>query len=650
MLVLLGRQWVPGSSEPVRAPARAVATHESARETHDVASAPVAAAPSELAPAALSAAIGVTFRGRVIDAVTRKPVRTFEVQLIRVHHDDHIYRQEDPLTRTFQSSTGRFAWTDMQAGTWIAWISARGYQRFDLDEFNVEAGTALPDLTMPLLHGFTLRGRVFDDTTGEGIADAYISFEPPDAAYHGDNFNQPYTRSKPDGTFEFRGLPGGDQTLSVSSKTHSARSVEVLVNDETPPLDVGLSQAGGGEISGRVVTSAGAPIQALLSLDGPGGGLYGTKDDGVFSYSHLPAGSYALTGATAAGRVKQEIELAPGERRSDMILTVMAGRTLRGTLRGLRPEQLKDVNVSARSQRQYFFAMVDEQGAYALNGLPPGQVTLEIRAGGRHVQKTVDVPADRDMVFDIVFPAGARLSGRVTRGGKPFANETVWMNSADPHADTGYRATTSAEGQYEIEGLLPGEYRLQAEEDIVRSITIAGDAVLNIEIPLVQLEGRVLEDEGAVPVVGADVYVRGVDAATAGVDGHRESDHFGQFKLTGVELGDIEIIVYKPGYDIYREKLAYSSPITNKTIRLRQGGGVEVRVLQSSKEEPQRGFYVSEKLGSNSRSIYYWIPLDRNGIGLIPGALAGSTFSINSDTEKPIVIRDWDGSPLELRF
>ena len=64
---------------------------------------------------------------------------------------------------------------------------------------------------------------------------------------------------------------------------------------------------------------------------------------------------------------------------------------------------------------------------------------------------------------------------------------------------------------------------MRADDDISRAITIAGDAVLNIDIPSVQLSARVVEEGGAVPIVGANVYVRGSAPETARVRG-RQAD------------------------------------------------------------------------------------------------------------------------------
>jgi hypothetical protein len=60
-----------------------------------------------------------------------------------------------------------------------------------------------------------------------------------------------------------------------------------------------------------------------------------------------------------------------------------------------------------------------------LHGVPPGHAVVNLFGTALELHKQVDVPADRDVTLDIVFPTGARLSGRVTQGGKPAANRNV---------------------------------------------------------------------------------------------------------------------------------------------------------------------------------------------------------------------------------
>jgi hypothetical protein len=646
LLLLLGWQWIFMPSEPVPAPASVTAIQVVDREPEVRASTHVEAEPTDVTSA--PAAIGGTYRGRVIDAVTRRPVRKFDVHLLRVQSVDDTPRRRH-LKQTFQSNTGRFAWSGLQGGTWTAAVSAQDYQLFGLAEFTIVAGKEAPEIVIPLLRGFAVRGRVFDARTGVGIGGAYVRVAER-SAWGVAEGSGPDTQSRSDGTFELDGVPGGDRVLVADSMNYAAGEVTVVVNDETPPVEIGLAR--GGAISGRIMTSGGAPIKATIILSGPDGGPYQTTDEGMFSFDHLRAGTYTLTATTTAGSAKEQIELAEEEVRSDVTLAVREGRTVRGTLHGLRPDQLEGAFVLARTgkKEQFFNSRADDQGAYALKGLPSGRATLTAMTRTRQVEKTVDVPADRDLVLDFVFPLGARLSGRITQGGKPAADSFVVVGSEGPKAQIVYQGQIAQDGQYEVEGLPAGEYRLTVAGEMSRSITVAGDTVLNIDIPSVQVGGSVLEEGGAVPIVRADIYVRGLDAATSHVHAHRQSDDFGQFQLIGVEPGDVELTVYKPGYEMYREKIAYSSPITQKTIRLRRGGGVQVRVQRSASGAPAHGFVVSEKIARNPWAIDYWIALDRDGIGFLPSALTGSTLVIDANVAKPISIREWDGSSLDLKF
>ncbi len=187
---------------------------------------------------------------------------------------------------------------------------------------------------------------------------------------------------------------------------------------------------------------------------------------------------------------------------------------------------------------------------------------------------------------------------------------------------------------------------MRADEDISRLITIAGDAVLNIDIPSVQLAVRVVEDGGAVPIVGAKAYLRGSEPETARVRGDRQTDDFGEFKFVGIELGDIMLLIYKPGYELHREKIAYSAPIT-KTITLRKSAGVEVRVKPGSRRFP-RGFTLTQYIPNNEYQIDLWMPLDREGLCHVPAALAGTTFHVGRFSGEPLVFEEWDGQSFEL--
>lgn len=646
-LSLFGHRQASSTDAP--AATSNVAKTQNAEPATEQEDAPVAEANGSV-PTATASAPGATtgtLRGRLIDAATRQPVKEFEVQMQRVQRGPE-WHQEEPLTQAFQSETGRFAWNELSADTWQVTVSAHGYMQFNLGEVTIAAGKKTREVLMPLLRGFSLRGRVVAASTGAGVAGAWITFRDP--TEFGDHTN-PSTTSKEDGTFVLDGVAGGDIELMVGAEGYAPRRVELVVDEKTPPQELALGA--GGRIAGVLRTAAGAPVEGQVSFAGVigyfGGGV--TRHASTeFSFDHVAAGHYAITAITEIGTARQEIDLGQNEHREDLTLVISAGRNVRGSIRGLRPEQLARAQISLRSGSIFLRATADERGAYAIAGVPPGQARVTVFAGDRQVSKSVAVPADQDLTFDIAFPTGARLSGHVTQGGKPATERMVWMAPADAKYESQYRGRTTADGSYEIEGLPLGDYRVRAEEDISRPITIAGDAVLNIEIPTVQLSGRVLEDGSSIPIVNADVYIRGIDSVTAQVHCYKATNHFGEFSLTGIEPGQIMLIVYMTGYELYQEKIAYSAPITHKTIALRKTSGVEVRVQQPANQQPIRGLMIEDTIPGAQMGIDLWVPLSREGVGSLPSGLAGNKLAILTNGDKRLVIEEWDGEPLELQL
>jgi hypothetical protein len=645
-LLLLARPWT-SAPDPVPVTATTPASQVVAPQPDKVEPPPIEAVAPSLAapPPPPSEPTPSGLRGRIIDAVTRQPVKEFEVRLIRVGRDG--YTQDEPITRSFKSASGRFIWADLAAGTWHAGVSAPGYQMFKAEDLQVLGGEPTRELVMPLMRGFAVRGRVFELSTGAGIADAGIGFRPASVP---DGFDRlaSHVKSKEDGSFMLDGVPGGDVILTAGARDHAYRELLIVVDEKTPAQEIVLST--GATIAGAVTTTAGVPIKGRLNLGGPGPSYFMETDEaGQFSFKHMPPGRYRLSVDTSAGSATEAFMLKQDEVKQGIALIVGAGRSVRGMVRGLRPDQFPKAHILLRSESKEAFlsARPDEKGAYSFTGVPPGRSVIIVYGASQQFEKQVDVPADQDVTLDLIFPTGARLSGRVTHGGKPHANKNVWMRRIDSRSDVLYRARTSEEGLYEIEGLPPGDYRMRADEDISRVITMAGDAVLNIDIPSVQLAGRVVEEGGTLPLVDANVIVRGSAPETARVSVDKQTDGFGQFALTGIEPGEIVLQVYKPGYELHREKIAYSSPITDRTITLRKSAGVEVRVQPGSRRFP-RGFTITQTFPGNDYVVDLWIPLERDGICRVPAALAGTTFEIGRFSGQPILFENRDGQPFEL--
>lgn len=641
--------WVRPGEAPVSAPLTADALDD---ERPLVQEAPPAEPEVEsAAPAGASS----TFRGRVIDALTRQPVREFELAFAEWGRSAR--GPEPPGPRKFTTTDGRFEWASLPPGLWTMTAAAAGYQRFALTDLRLVEGKTTAEIVVPLSRGYTLRGRVYDKASDVGIASAGISFrEAGQGQFDGNWRLRPRVQAGKDGTFTLNGMPAGRMTLSVYAADYVGRDVEVFVGEDTQPVDIALSS--GGSISGRLTAADGATAvvgsAGLFEADNRfAGGTKRTTATGEFSFASLGPGAYRLTGQGPGGSASRDITLAEGEHLEGIVLALRGGRTVRGTVRGLRPTELKGLTVQLQRDDDTGLpdasARPNERGEYELPDVHPGRVRLVVDITmRRQLARTVDVPANSDITVDLEFPRGARLSGRVTQRGRPVAGVWLTPRPAEEGEVYFYGATTSPNGNYVIEDLIPGEYAIRIEGFKSRSFQVAGDTVFDIDVPSAQLGGQVLEDNGKVPIAEAQLNVWPVDRKSSKIFAFDRSDHYGRFALAGLEPGDFVMTVYKPGYEMYRERIAYSSPIV-MTIRLERGLGVQVSAHDSASGKPLQSMTATEMIGE-SNGVHVPVPLDEQGMGYVPGALAGATLAFWATGYATQTVRAWDGRKLELKF
>lgn len=651
-LVLAGR-WAMFQHEAVNAPAtveQLAARDDSHKEAQPPEVVEAAADPGARPddPASSRGAL----RGRVIDAVTRQPVREFDLKFQDIERG-----YASAQTRTFRADDGRFEWRRVLPEHWILVANARGYQRFELNSSQVASGKVAPELVLPLRPGHKLRGRVYDEISRIGIAAASISFRDANVGrFEGNWRSRAGTTSGKDGSFVLDGVPPGRVTLEIDAQDYAGRELDVFVDKQTSPVEIGLSS--GGTIAGRLTAADGvtpvAGSAGLFRLDQGFGGASRTSEAGEFSYQHLVAGRYRLTGQARGATVTRDIVLASNERIEGIVLALGAGHSIRGTVTGLRPELLRRVSIRVERDGDGMISLtddgVDERGAYVLNSVAPGRVKLVADVSShRQLSRTIDMPADADVTVNFDFPSGARLFGRVTRGGKPLAGVWVEPQPAMKQDMYIYGTSTAGKGEYVIEDLAAGEYTLLVDSYASRPVQVSGDTLFDIDVPLTNLSGRVLEAASQVPVVEADVDIWSAQADSSPIRLDSRSDHFGQFAFAGLEPGDFILTAYKPGYEMVRQRISYSAPTTGLTISLRQSRGIEITVREAGSGKPLRQVEALEMIGDGNGSKLQ-LRLDENGIGYIPEALTGSTLSFSAYRYAPTVIRAWSGQELDVQL
>src|SRR6185312_3155983 len=108
----------------------------------------------------------------------------------------------------------------------------------------------------------------------------------------------------------------------------------------------------------------------------------------------------------AEGTTAREIVLARNQHVDGFVLTLAAGRSIRGVVSGLRTEDLQKVHVVVRRQQEIFGAEqdsgVDERGAYIVRNVRAGPIYLVAELSmRRQLQKTIEMPADADVTVNL---------------------------------------------------------------------------------------------------------------------------------------------------------------------------------------------------------------------------------------------------------
>ncbi|MBK8980399.1 MAG: carboxypeptidase regulatory-like domain-containing protein [Planctomycetes bacterium] len=327
----------------------------------------------------------------------------------------------------------------------------------------------------------------------------------------------------------------------------SSESRRLQVSRLRGDVDLGdLTVAAAAAIAGRVVDERGAPVTAAGVRVNPAiGGSWrpGTElavdADGRFELLGLQPGTQRVA-AACPGYVPATVavELAAGERRDDVVVTLARGASVAGTivddlgrpLEGARVAAYRarrlSADVSAENLDPSEAVTTDGNGYFVLSGLEGETVTLRAWADG-HVGATraevavgtADVRLELEryglvtgvLVDTALNPlAGSEVTAAVTTAPQPDAGRF-----ADLDRLRRVSATTAADGTFRLDGVPPGAVALAArgaghlpvEGRTVQ--LVAGQVVSNVRLVAETGAGlavQVLAPDGT-PVSGATVEV-----------------------------------------------------------------------------------------------------------------------------------------------
>ena len=470
-------------------------------------------------------------RGRVVDAITGEPVKSFQLRAHRngrthsTHHDHGYFEVPvDPETDSLHiEAPDRFPWFTR------LFTNARG--EYDLGE-------------IALGRERSVTGRVRDARSGKPTSEARVrrSWRHYEDAYLRvftlNWFGSRWARTGADGTFELGGLPTDADTLEVFVAGGTFAWFVDLPRDVT---NIEIELASDSVIAGSLLLPDGTPANGTVQL-WEWAGDHRTLEvakDGTFRWDGLGAGEYRLTAESDAGAVaSRAVVLRDGESAEGLRLVVEPGGRVSGTIAGLMHGEQATV-VVRDGKGQTILERELGNGAYSLQGVPDGATIAARTTVGRILGRSVRLDDLEEARVDLDFSGKALLTGTVSAGGAPLGGIEIAVVPKDRSRPMAY-ATTSELGRYAVQGISDGLHTVETRTGHSVDVYVAQHATLDLELPAISLSGTVRADRTDRPVAGGWVRLARVDASadSLAVVVGAPIDSDGRFRFDGLAEGE----------------------------------------------------------------------------------------------------------------
>jgi protocatechuate 3,4-dioxygenase beta subunit/5-hydroxyisourate hydrolase-like protein (transthyretin family) len=561
---------------------------------------PFAVEAGKIAEVDLDAAkVGIT---GLVEDEKGKPVARARVHLIpqaQLQQQLPQYTQNRGWGGALTDEQGRF---NANAGNWAGdyWASQKfvavamrqGYAVAISEAFDLpKEGNPGPEIRLVLAQGGVVRGRV-EHAGGAPAMNISVSMSPKPEQKQ----DQPVIETRAaqsaytgfDGTFEIAGVGDGVYMISAYHPEGKIESREVRAGAEGVKLVIEPAFA----ISGVVVTEAGSPVAyAQVSVivpkeRGEQPQMGQTQANGRFRIGQLALGSYAVEASPnpqqyggMRGFEKKRVE-AVAAGTEDLVIVVSEGKGLRGRVEDEAGKPVPGAGVIAmpleakpqqRPQAGQPYQSVEMQsapsattngkGEFEIKGVGDGEVEVIAIADGYTPTSQRGVGGGAPV--NIRLSGGEVIEGRLLKAdGTPLPRVWIWLQpmtkeTNDKIQDWQRRggqawnnlggwnmssATTDADGKFRLSSLLPGEYRVQAQQqadEVLPQTTLrtgTTSATLRYERAL-SVKGRVTDAAGrpiALPAgqrlhVSARLGQQWISSAMIGDDG--------SFEIRGLPTG-----------------------------------------------------------------------------------------------------------------
>lgn len=413
-----------------------------------------------------------------------------------------------------------------------------------------------------LPHGGTVTGRVVD-AGGNGAAGVPVrlrieldrrSSGSPTLWARRDMFPRRVTDAE--GRFRFDDLPFGTWSAEARKGAEAARvgAFELAAGAER---EIELVLGTPDRLTVAVTTPVGEPVAGatvLIRSEGQTGfsGYGRTGSNGEAQIDISPGPATVKVEHERLGDESRQVELSMGA--NELRIELHATAEITGTVRSHDGAPLALATIEAATEHSFdtefrqLHTVSNQDGAFRVTGVEPGSYIVTARSPG-HADGGPETPirVDDETIegIEIVLQPEARIVG-VVSGLTPSDLAQVEIRA---RRDSRSRKTTpDTEGNFSLEGLSPGAWRIAATRDVpgserrlTQTVTVDEDAVetfveLRFERGL-RLSGQVLE--GGEPLAEARLGIGGQSTLT---------DRKGYFSLEGLEPGRARVRISRPDF------------------------------------------------------------------------------------------------------
>lgn len=534
--------------------------------------------------------------------------------------------------QTSVTATGDFSLEGVAAGPATIGAGAPGLSATTMDITVPTSGPVVLRLTTATA---TINGYVLRFPTDVPVAGATVKLEASGKAHTlglTDNANATASTAT-DGSFQMTNVPAGEKQITINAadgselfpapgKENEAAMAPEIFDDQTTAMTLRVFE--GYTITGLVYDKdtseplSGAEVTAFIKGSGTPN-MHATSDEsGNYKLEKVGASTGEIGARLEGFAVSQEGQFSYSQGQnvvgfklpedSETItadIPMVAVVKLSGRVENKEglPVANADVNWGGSSRQPgtpESHRTTDADGRFQFELMPFQDGVVEVKAAGYAFKRSEDVKIATQDVTDvvIVLDQGGQVEGRVVNPeGEGVSGASITMRDTFTAASSLTITTrdltkSEADGYFHIDGLETNkELYLTAKATGYApgraSINLQpGDIKTGVEITLaepVSIEGRVVDADD-----------KPVKATLIGMDiGHTQTNDRGEFKISGISPGKVEITVQVPETRKYKN-VTVEAPAKDVVIRLDDSGTVaHCKVVDSVTKRPIEKFNVT---------------------------------------------------------